>query len=293
MSTATGSSPQAMSATQSSKKSANWAGDLTSKLYAIDSTSAVVFSVICVLVLIVIVAYIIWRVRRSNLTSNLLVRDPIRMYGSSMPLTVDQSKFPSTMNGSDYSYSFWLYLISYDATNQPILLFGRNTHAEGSGGSPIVYLDKDKNTMYVSIATSKAASTDLTLDKIATSNEYVTATIDYVPLQRWVNVSIVVQDYLMTLYMDGDIYTVANVTDTPTGSLTRAIFGSTTGDMTVGSATPGGQPKAFFSHLRFFNFALTQRDVSANYGNGPFGVNSLSMFGIPAYGIRSPVYKID
>lgn len=276
-------------------RNASWTAELGTRLSKVDPTSVVVFSAACVVILVLIIAYIVWRVKRSDLKSTVIVRDPLRLYDSGVPYTVDASAIPSTVNGQEYSYSFWIYLVQYESSSSDYLIFGRGIKP-GGGGSPLVYLDNNTNKMYVSVA-KNTSLLDEALDSVPGSTQYVTATIDYVPLQRWVNVAVVVQDYLMTVFMDGDIYTVSNVTDVPDAGATsastskRSIFGPTSGDVIVGSST--SKAKAFVSQIQFFNFALTQRDVRTKYAAGPLTASALSILGIPAYGIRSPIYKID
>lgn len=266
---------------------------IASRVSSFDTTSVVVWSVACVLLLVLIIAYLVWRIRRSDFKSLKLVRDPIRLNSTEMPLTIDQSKIPSTLNGQEYSYSFWMYLVQYEQQVGPTLIFARGQKS-GAGGSPLVYLDQATNKLYVSVAKNTATASTTTLATISSkagSNDFVTATIDYVPLQRWVNVAIVLKDSLLTLFLDGDIYTVANVTDAPSSTSHRATFGATSGDVVVGAVSP--QQQAFLSQLEFFNYALTQRDVKARYARGPLPASALAMLGIPAYGIRSPVYKLE
>lgn len=259
----------------------------------LNTTSVIVFSVACVFLLITIIVYIIWRIRRSDLKSVTLVDGPVRLYGGGAPLTISKSKIPPTLNGQEYTYSFWVYLVEYDATSHPMMLFGRGTQPGGLGGSPLVYLDKDTNKMYVSVSLNKTVQTSK-LDDVPSSTSYVTAVVDYVPLQRWVNVVVVMQDYLMTVYLDGDMYTVENVTSIgDAGATTRGIFGPTSGDVVVGSAGSGPQAKAFISKLQFYNFALTHGDVRARYALGPVNPSALASMGVPGYGVRSPIYKID
>lgn len=274
----------------------SWAASLGSHFSKLDSTSLVVFSVVCVLVLVLIIALIVWRIRRSDLKSTVLVKDPIQMFGSgAVPLTVVASKIPPTLSGQEYSYSFWVYLVQYTATGSAMLLFSRGMQTGRKGGSPLVYLDKSTNIMYVSVATTTTAAIP-TLDTVRASQGYVTAKIDYVPLQRWVNVAFVVQDYLLTVYMDGDIYSVVNVTDPPNAGsggaivTTRPSFTATSGDVVVGDTS--SQPQAFMSQLLFFNYALTQQNVYACYSAGPLAPSAMSLIGVPAYGIRSPIYKL-
>lgn len=271
-------------------------GKATSWISNLGPTSAVVFSVVCVMLLVIIIAFIVWRVQRRNLKSVVLVKSPIRLYGAGLPYIMDKSMIPATVNGQEYSYSFWIYLVQYDPAKTSIMVFGRGIQAGNVGGSPLVYMDKNTNKMYISIAKNSVLLTD-EIDQVPASANYVTAKVDYIPLQRWVNISVVVQDYLMSVFMDGDMYTVRNVTDPPdigdatTTTSSSTIFGPTTGDVSVGAVSP--QPKAFLSQLQFFNFALTQQEVKARYAAGPTSSSALGVLGIPAYGIRSPMYKLD
>lgn len=376
----------------------HWASDLGGRFSRLDPTSVVVFSVVCVMVLVLIIAVIVWRVRRSDLQSTVLIKDPVQMFGSGgLPVTIASSLIPPTLSGQEYSYSFWLYLVQYNTSATSMLVFGRGVSGTPhTGGSPLVYLDKATNTMYVSIA--NVSKPNVQLDAVSTNASYVTGKVDYVPLQRWVHFAFVVQDYLMTVYMDGDVYTVSNVTDLPDqgsaaanaiitaanaasssagsatnpytaaatkviqdqgnltglqGSLsaaqvasqaaiaanaasstatslalvtstgitvgtaqtnvntalqtlqndktalaavtvassTRAVFSATSGDITVGDTS--AQPQAFLSQLVFFNYALTQQNVYQIYASGPLSPSAMSLIGIPAYGIRAPIYKLS
>lgn len=275
----------------------SWTAVLGSHISKLDSTSLIVFSVICVMVLVLIIALIVWRIRRGDLKSTVLVKDPIQMFGSGgVPVTIPTSAIPTTLSGQEYSYSFWVYLVEYTTAQSPMMLFSRGQQTGHTGGSPLVYLDKNTNVMYVSIATTTVVTPTPTIDQISASLGYVTAKIDYVPLQRWVNVTFVVQDYLLTVYMDGDIYTVVNVTDAPDAGSTntkptiRPSFSTTTGDIIVGDT--GNHPQAFLSQLRFYNYALTQENTYTCYSAGPLSPSAMSLIGIPAYGIRSPIYRI-
>lgn len=297
----------------------SWTSALSNRFSKLDATSVVVFSVVCVMVLILIIAYIVWRIRRSDLKSTVLVKDPIQMFGTGVvPLTIDQAIIPPTLNGQEYSYSFWVYIVQYDQSSAPMMLFGRGVQTNNQGGSPLVYLDPNTNMMYVSIAINTIASKTTAISSVPSSSNYVTAKVDYVPMQRWVNIAFVVQDYLLTVYMDGDVYTVNNVTDPPqlgsaatsaaaaqaaaalataTASGTpvppvapRPVFTATTGSIVVGDSK--SQPQAFMSQLLFFNYALTQQDIYACYSAGPMSPSAMALIGIPAYGVRSPLYRI-
>lgn len=273
-----------------------------SALSRLDASSIVVFSVACVVSIFVVIAFIVWRIRRNSLKSVTLVGYPVRLSGASQ-VTIDQNKIPPTLNGQEYTYSFWLYLADYNTvTTPPKILFGRGSEESGKDGggkgrSPLVYMDSTTNKMYLSVLLSGGAGQSVALAGVPSSQYYVTATVDYVPLQRWVHVALVVQDNLISVYVDGDLYTVKNASDqNPSSSGASplpAIFGPTAGGVTVGSSVGGVNPNAFMSQLQVFNYGMTQRDIKLRYAGGPSTPSALGALGIPGYGIRSPVYRVD
>ena len=136
----------------------------------------------------------------------------------------------------------------------------------------------------------------------------------YVPLQRWVHVACVINENLnggtITGYIDAEL---AVSVDTSTklqsvevtnsaGSTTRVqpvsdlsnINISNTGDVYVGGSPSdpiGVGFSGLVSNIQFYNYDISAQDVYANYQKGPFN-NPLAALGLPAYGIRSPIYQI-
>jgi hypothetical protein len=180
-----------------------------------------------------------------------------------------------------------------DASFNSIITFSTNTN-------PIVLLDKAINKMYICIATTMAAS-NLTVDTIiSTKNStgqntsgYIVTTIDYIPLQRWVYIGIVVKDYTLYVFLDGDLYSATTVYDVSSAmqSQSRPIVKGTNGDLILGekmNTTPG-----YISQSKFYNYALTQKEMLSNYSAGPIKSSILSMIGLKQYGVRSPIYELQ
>ena len=180
-------------------------------------------------------------------------------------------------------------------------------------------------------------------------------TIDYIPLQRWVHVGIVVNEDLnggtITAYVDGQlqsqvspqtpikidspsvkmgytstgspvlnaITTVKNesaqltintqsVTSATTAFATTATdkaivpkFNITTvdldhkGDIYIGgslSSAMGAGFSGLVSKIQFFNYDLNAQDIYNNYLKGPID-NLLAKMGLPPYGVRNPVYRLE
>lgn len=226
---------------------------------------------------------------------------------------------------------------------QDQLIFYRGTAENIRSANPIVSMDGQTNKIYIIIKTdnsllasgliapvnqnsdnkarylnSNDANVNLAairmnnffLNKDApqgsqTINKHIVLTIDYIPLQRWVNITFVVDNKVCTVFMDGEIYSVKSTEEykalRPTETDIRGkevnvnlIVDRTDGDIFVGKngrisnkATPNG----YFSKLRFFNYGISLNEVRRIYNDGPI---SGSLFGIPglAYGVRSPIYKL-
>jgi len=143
--------------------------------------------------------------------------------------------------------------------------------------------------------------------------------IPYVPQQRWVHVAIVVNETVnatvITGYVDGEA-----VAQTATGDVADGADGTpratshnqyassasakrkdlrnlnltlSTGDLYTGGDVYGkggvGFP-GYLSRVALFNYELNVRDVLALYKKGPYPA---SWFGLGAYGLRTPVYRIQ
>lgn len=217
------------------------------------------------------------------------------------------------------------------------------------------------------INSATVASNPITLNSDDPSDEaslaYLNAirgiTIDYIPLQRWVHVGIVVNEDLnggtITAYIDGQLqsevspqtkikidnpnvkmtYTSAGspvlsaITTTNNNSIqltvntqpltapaagapdTRAQTATAKpitpkfdiktvdldhkGDVYIGgslSSAVGAGFSGLISKVQFFNYDLNAQDVYNNYLKGPID-NLLAKMGLPPYGVRNPIYKLQ
>lgn len=151
-------------------------------------------------------------------------------------------------------------------------------------------------------------------------------TVDYVPVQRWVHIAIVTNETVsggsFTVYVDGELVKSKNMnTNLPEISLDGTIVpqpaSSNTftprpdpikpildissldldhkGDVYVGGSSSDDIGIGFsgmVSKIRFSNYDMNAQDVYSEYLNGPID-SLLAKMGLAAYGIRSPIYKIQ
>lgn len=266
-----------------------------------DKQTTIAFMVLTFVAIIAIIIYIVYKIRNKNLQSVVLLETPLKLFDmEETPVKFSSDKIAPTSNGQEYTYSFWLYLVDYDiVSDQHRLIFVRNPDADVEAANPVVFMDGRTNRLYVSARTNKSQNVDdlseLVPEKSA-QNNYLTAVVEYIPLQRWVHISIVMQDNLMTVFKDGDMYTVKNVHDLWNSNEDdeRPFFRSTRGHVFVGNMSGNNTPTyGFISRLMFHNYALMEKDVQEVYGQGPTSKGILSRMGMGNYGVRTPVYKKD
>lgn len=263
------------------------------------------FVVIALLLIVIIVVYIVYRIKSSDLQNVMIVKNSMRLYNMKQTFRFDASQIPPTLNGQEYTFSFWLYLVEYPPMENHALLMCRGgTGQSVDKSNPIVFLNKSTNRLHISVKTTSPPTEPLVpetqgsaiLDAVSKlSSGYLTATVDYVPLQRWVHVMFTVQDNLLTVYLDGDIYTVSNIFDMPRVGGVRPVFAGTNGDVYVGALpNVNGQAKAFMAKTQFFNFAVMHKDARTVYMEGPAAAGGvLGRMGLPEYGLRTPIYRME
>lgn len=259
---------------------------------------------------------------------------------------LDGGALPPSTNGNRTTIMFWIYLHDINLLSgdelRHVLHRGDETL---KGASPAVYLDGKKNRLYVRFAKdtdktgpdafSTQGPTDLPeqikriKDKHASDTEMVAllgasasitdtldaikvdlsthgVVIDYVPLQRWVHVAIVVNETVnrgyISVYLDGEPVSSISSSDKILLSNGREMGVSfmglnlnKKGDVYVGGDTyNANMPRGFsglVSRVMFSNFDMSGPEIKDVYLRGPVD-NLTSKLGLPAYGVRSPIYKI-
>jgi len=271
----------------------------------------IILIVVAMLILVLIVIYIVSMVKKNKLQNVSLQTSMISLNDRNIvPYKVDASQMSLVSNGQEFSYSFWIILSStYDSTADHKLIFQRGNapvvSATGqtrysSNTNPIVLMDKTTNKMYICISTSQVAAASLSASDILSTNSlsqfnsgFLVSVIDYIPLQRWVNVGIVIQDTTLYVFLDGDLYSATTVYDVGAAMNVpvRPMIKGTNGNLTMGEKVNTTQ--GYISNGKFFNYALIQKEMQANYNAGPVTSSWLSLIGLGNYGVRSPIYDLS
>ena len=296
-----------MSSTDTTDMSGKMAAKGKTLLKALKESYIIILVVIAMITLVIIVVFIFNIIQKNKLKNVVLHKNTITLNNRDIvPYKVESKDLTGiTINGQEFSYSFWLFLSNtYDITSGPKMILTRGNDATTpnivtAATSPIIAMDAVTNKMQIALSTT-AVTTDTMLSgdsntvfqRDANTGKYTSGFlctyIDYIPLQRWVNIIVVAKDTSMYVYFDGDIYTVSSVNDI--SSVIRPTIRGTNGTVYIGdkkNTTPG-----YISQTQFYNYALTQKEVRYIYRSGPIKSSWLSALGMGNYGVRSPIYEL-
>lgn len=290
---------------KSTKGNANNSNSKTSSYSAV-GVIGILAILVLMIVLIFLTIYIVYKIQsKDTTTSKLMDENFVNLEDKrKMPYLIPSDRLSKSVRGQEYTLNFWIYLSdNYDATTQHKIIIQRGQELSGSAivieptTSPIIAMDKDNNQMLFAVSTTQVKNA-MPLDKVFERDvltrqfvsPYLVTAIDYVPLQRWINVTMIVIDNILRVYIDGDIYSVVTTNDIK-GATGVPLIKMNDGDMYIGSSTY--PTKGHLAKLSYSNYAIPQSTLKSMYSKGPSEKSWLSFVGLGRYGVQSPVYRID
>lgn len=223
---------------------------------------------VSIVLLVIVAILVIRRVLKTSLTVKPVFSDMIS--GSGERVVIKASNIPDLSNGSEFGYSFWLYLSpGPGAMNDRLII----AHSTDSGVR--ICLDRDSNSL-----------------KFMATGATDAPTIKYVPMSRWVHIVAVYANGTLTFFMDGEVHSVHAINVPPT-------FAGPSGNMTIsGGANAVATNTAGFSgyvgYVSYLNFYPSTGLVKRLYAQGPTPSRGFfSMFGMHGYGVRTPIYRLN
>jgi len=292
--------------------------DMRNSVYTtISHNTSILFLIILLAVLAVIIGYIIYNI----VTDNVLFQSKILIPGTEEPifcnkLTIhENTQILENGNGNKRTYSFWIYIFKTPNTGK-YRHVAHISSADSDGlkivnkSTPFIILDNTSNKLHVRFAPKDDVllkGTNIVDDNNydsfmksieRTSQPQTGFTVDYVPLQRWVHIAIVINDInggSVSMYVDSLLREVYNKNNMPNLNVSKLNLDSN-GTLVVGgnSATVDdmGGFEGLLSKFTMFNYDLNKNDIYKLYKEGP--VNTLmTSLGIGAYGLRNPIYKLN
>lgn len=235
----------------------------------------------------------------------------------------DGSKLNDGADGKRVTVSFWIYINDLNTNMGQIRrVFNRGSKDMASidKSSPFVCINDKSNKIHVIFTSTEASQymqngvdkstlfvNSSTVEKVYYLSAAHGITIDYVPMQRWVHVAVVVNEEssagVVKAYIDGEL--VKTVTTSATIKVDGANGSAAPvtnvklelasldlrmkGDVYIGgdsSSVPGFS--GLVSQIGFTNSDLNDKDIYSMYIRGPLD----GTVGFAGYGIQSPIYRI-
>lgn len=300
------------------------------------TTGTFVIAAVIGIVIVIFMIYIFyWLVNRTinNRKKHMLTKTKVPIVTSKFH-SLEADGIPAPGNGKRMTFAFWIYIhdLNKFAGSYRNVMYRGDMNAPLASQSPIVLLDAKDNRMHIIFGTEQAdpyngkkaqifgnnATDEMmrTPENQAREITYLLATrgitIDYIPIQRWVHVAIVVNEEinggLVQAYLDGELVKIVR-TEKEAKSIGIKRADVTTEDIVSqlniqnmnldkrGNVYIGGSMDAplpgfsgLVSRVNFFNYDLNVRDIYKVYLEGP--IDGLASKIGAAYGVRTPVYRL-
>lgn len=259
-----------------------------------------VLVLIAIITIVAVIVFIIIRVQRGSLKTvkmndKVILANPLAGNFQVMPA----GKLPATTNGSECTYSVWIFVDNVAMTNDHKIVMYRGNSTTYANGVFYVYMDAKTNKLYASVRTNGALSEasgnqEPRLSDINKNKYFLQSTIDYIPLQRWVNVTYTAKDTVLSTFLDGELYSVTSIYEMPAkpdGS--RPLPTKHEGDVMMGGTGLKEGFNGYIGTSSYYNFAATVQEVKIIYNSGPYSRSWLSWLGVNNIGVRNPVYRIS
>jgi hypothetical protein len=254
---------------------------------------------VSIIVLVIVIVFIVVRVKKGTLLNTDLLAQPLMLANPEGGdfYSTPAAKLPRTLNGNQFSFSLWLFLDSISITDDHKIVLYRGNSQSYANGTFFVYMDAKTNSLYASLrsngALDEGTNGEPKLGDIKNNKYFLQSTVDYIPLQRWVNVTYTIQDTVFSTFVDGDLYSVSSIYELPIkpdGS--RPLIAQQQGDVLLGGKTGKQGFNGYIGNSKFYNFALNISEAQVVYKKGPYKASWLSYLGLSNVGLRSPIYKI-
>jgi len=236
------------------------------------------------IVIVYVIIYILKQYNDTSLKTVTMVKKPIKVPSDRLLNISEDAGLPrlNYVNGKEFSYSFWIYVDGDNNQNTSYRKFilGRMESSDSvEHASPLFELDSVSNKFFVKLSTSSN-----------NSEHQDSLEIKYFPLQRWVNVVLVVDNNFVQLFLDGEL---REVKDLSNHSQESSIVKTPVGNLYIGSSANKPSFNGYISKVQAFNYAVTIDHAKVIYKAGPLHKTVLSIIGIDTYGIQNPIYRID
>ena len=232
-------------------------GYQNSKANSVDILKWLVIIVIACLLFVLVFKIIEWASGKKNTAASnspVLISNAVDAWHSDV--ANKSYKVTSTTQGLAYSYSMWIYVAdwNYNFGNLKNVMVRSNDRS--TAASPDISFDRDLNNLVIRqsyTGGAKSGNVDFYCD------------IKNFPLQKWVNLIVVLNNRTMDTYVNGKLERSCVIPGVP--------YIANTAPVKFAQATGGSKLTGFFGKLsqcQYFNYAIQQDEILKLFNAGPY-----------------------
>jgi len=214
-----------------------------------------------ILACIALIVYATYRVLKTSLKAVTVTKTDITP-GNGPGQVVKSADLPPLLNGLEFGYSLWLYIDRFEEKTSPRQVLSQDNVR--------VTLGKSANTLQFAFNRS---------------GEWFGAEIEYVPMARWVHVTMIYREGAVTFFMDGEVHSVHRIIGSVSQPAGDLVIGGGSGDTSTWKGDIGS--------VTVLNYYPSVSDIKKFYWRGPVGSGALKWIGLNNYAVRAPIYKVN
>lgn len=208
-----------------------------------------VVNILVGIVIVIILYYVLTYLFRNKGETTL-----VKVHDARVAQVINAGSLPSG-SSVNYAYSIWLYINDWNYRfGETKIVFGRVD--QNNDPAPSVTLAPSTNNLNISLATYPTNASGTTASTNPAPSLH-TCSVEDIPLQRWVNVLLSLNNRALDIYIDGKLVKTCVLPGVPKLNPSSNVH-----------ITPDGGFSGFISNFRYFSDALNPSEAYNVYKQG-------------------------
>lgn len=220
----------------------------------------IIITIVAVIIIVVIIYSIYKHFSDKKYNEPLLIDQPV---DATIPRMISSTNIPAS-NTNEFTINFWMFVRDWNYNyNQPkcVLYYG---DPDCKQASPLIFLYPNTNNLMIRMAQNtkncnNKSMNPFSCDHASTFDNKKPCDVSNIPIQRWVQISIVLWNTTTDVYVNGKLARSCTYPSVPKIMTGQNIY--------IGQ---GGGFNGYISRLRYFNYAVNPRSIYSLYKDGPY-----------------------
>lgn len=208
---------------------------------------SLILSFVMVLIVVLALIGVYFYLNRISVKGS-ITRDVLpQIHDAKLPKRVNEGAIPASMQGNEFNINFWIYVNDY------VYRFKEDKIVLNRGSNPMIVLSEGTNNLKVITKPSQTFELDSEEEDL---DENI-CEVKNVPLQRWVNFNVSLNNNVLDIFQDAKLIKTCVVNGYPAPNV---------GSLDI---TPDGGFNGFISKVKFTNRGLNLAEMKRIYKQGP------------------------